>query len=510
MATPIFSFFRADLTLTADQHAALVAFDAFIHSDTHQVFILRGFAGTGKTTLVGGMVAYVRSLEKPVVCMAPTGSAANILSTKTDSKARTIHGTIYRQESVEMFNDDEVRVSYALAGTTPVNGTVLFIDEASMVAEQQEKELSHLRFGSGNQLADLLRYAQLAENKHSKIVFIGDNAQLPPVEANESAALDPGILLANYGVKSVMSELSHTVRFDNEILLTATKIRKAIASRDFSDYRPVEGDMVNCVDGYQQLLPAYFERVTSLEEAKKCVAIFYGNPSALKFNQAVRNVFVPGALTVTAGERLLVNANHFAGSVTLFNGEMIDVVEVGEAESTYLTIKVRYDFSREDKFIQKVDGDQVTVELRYRNLVIRKGDGTEKEVKILEDLLEFSGKEIPRILRHAMSAELKMRVRKNLGVNYSKVAFASAYFTDPYYNALQVKYAYAMTCHKAQGGEWENVFVNSWTHPSLDDKTRFRWLYTAYTRASRSLIVECTAPARPAYTPGRRTVFRVR
>jgi ATP-dependent exoDNAse (exonuclease V) alpha subunit len=441
--------------------------------------------------------------------MAPTGSAANILSSKTESKARTIHGVIYRQESVEMFGDDEVRVSYGLTSSTPVDGSVLFIDESSMVAEQQERELSHLRFGSGNQLADLLRYVQLGENKQSKIVFIGDKAQLPPVGANESAALDPVILLSRYGVKSIMSELSQTVRFDNEILLTATKIRDSIVLNNFRDFTPVEGAMVSRIDGFQ-LLAAYLERVHSLEEAKKCVAIFYGNPSALKFNQAVRNVFVPGAMTVTVGERLLVNANHFAGSVNLFNGEMVDVTEVGEVESTYLNIRVNYDFSRHDKFIQKVDGDLVSVELRYRNLVICKSDGTEKEVKILEDLLEYPEKEVPRILRHAMTAELRMRVRKNLGDKFTKVAFANAYFTDPYFNALQVKYAYAMTCHKAQGGEWENVFVNSWTHPSLDDKTRFRWLYTAYTRASKRLIVECGAPSRTNFQTQRRTVFRVR
>ena len=238
----IFNHFQ-HITLTSDQRNALEKLSAFLESED-RVFILQGYAGSGKTTLLKGFVEYLQSLEKKFQLMAPTGRAAKVINQKTDLESTTIHKGIYSFEELQEIEkgEDENNVSflyqYKIRNNPEVHVSVLIVDEASMVSDRLSQG-EFFRFGSGHLLRDLIDYGRIEDSTtSSKIIFIGDPAQLPPVGMNFSPALDTKYLSETYKVSVSQVEMKEVKRQDanNGILISATKIRQCLTSGYFNDF----------------------------------------------------------------------------------------------------------------------------------------------------------------------------------------------------------------------------------------------------------------------------------
>lgn len=492
----IFSFFTG-FGLTNDQHAALADLQKFLTTDSRQVFLLKGYAGTGKTTILSGLVKYAKSLEKSVRCTTPTGSASRILSTKTGTEAKTLHSTIYRMVG-NSYDEATLttKVDFVVSEFAPANGTLLIVDEASMIGSGAVSEEGAMSYGSGDLLADLFAFLQLGDNPDTKVLFVGDPAQLPPVGSTHSVTLDGAYLSNAFGLACMEAMLTTVVRYDNAILSTATKIRNAIESNCYGDIRPIEGNEVSVVSSFQ-LPKAYFRVVNALSDTVHSVALFQANKSVVSFNQKVREHLLGHNGDLQVGERLLVYVNNYL-NVPMNNGEFLTVVEVHHRTTRTVSIRTKFAVTP-SVFVRPTTTYSADVTLNFLQVSVKNADGYVQRVQILEDFLAFEQPSLPVEVIQALNADLAMRIKKpHMSKSELSQAFSEAAGTDQYYNALRVKFGYAMTCHKAQGGEWRNVFVMSWLPPTMGDENRYRWLYTAYSRAAKRLVVEIPEPT-PTY-----------
>jgi tRNA A37 threonylcarbamoyladenosine biosynthesis protein TsaE len=492
MATSIFSFFGS-LSLTASQKAALSSLESFFNDSENQVFILRGYAGTGKTTLVQGIVQYLRASGMPAMCMAPTGRAARVLSSKMEAEATTLHSAIYKRADMQLDEEKETySTRFNVRGESPINGSVLLVDEASMLSDSLNSDDFGVVFGSGRCLSDFFTFVNLDENPQTKVVFIGDDAQLPPVGADFSPALDVAYLSKHYGVNVKEASLEEIVRYDNGILAAATAIRQSIALRRFSSFTPQANAEVQVVGSFG-LEKAYFQQVSNLAAVKSSIILCVANKSVHKYNMAVRQRFFPNSSgQLCEGDRLMIAANNYRSEQTLMNGEFAEVTAVSRLEILKEVIKSRYEVLN-SSIAKRIDYDKVEVTLRFRTATIRLADGKLLEVKLFEDFLFSEESSLPRIVRQALFVNLQKRLRErnpHADKTRLKQLLKSALEEDAYTNAVVAKFGYAITGHKAQGGEWSRVFVNTW---GKDPQTlqHYRWVYTAFTRASRILIAEC-------------------
>jgi ATP-dependent exoDNAse (exonuclease V) alpha subunit len=499
MTTPsIFTFFSG-IRLTNDQHAVLADFQKFMADENKQVFILRGYAGTGKTTILSGIVKYADALERAVRCCTPTGAASKVLSNKTGLAAKTLHGNIYRQTRSQYDEDLQLfQTSFDINPISPTDGTLFIVDEASMIGERGSQEgAAAFQFGSGSVLSDLFTYLNLPNNKATKVMFVGDPAQLPPVGSSRSVALEAAYLAQQFGVQCMEGMLTEVVRYDNSILSTATKLRKAIDSGFYSDFSPVLGSEVRTVQSFR-LTDAYFDAVSGLADTAHNVGLFVANSSVAKFNAQVRSQLLHDDSQVQEGERLLVYANNYAAPYCpLYNGEMLVISAVHGTKTRQVAIRTKYAV-KPSVWVRPTTTYSAEVTLNFLELSVVNFDGVEQRVQVLVDFLTFEGASLPQEVHQALAADLGIRV-KRLGMSKSDAskAFCEAAATDPFFNVLQAKFGYGMTCHKAQGGEWRNVFVNAWTPDTMHDSERYRWLYTAYSRASQQLVVELPRTVAP-------------
>jgi hypothetical protein len=208
----------------------------------------------------------------------------------------------------------------------------------------------------------------------------------------------------------------------------------------------------------------------------------------------VRNHLLGHDLGVECGERLLVYSNNYVTDLPLYNGEFLAVERVGRRTQRVVTIRTKFEV-RESVFARPTTTYSAEVTLNFIELSLRNSDGVVQSVQVLEDFLSYEGASLPKEVTQALSTDLALRIKRP-GMAKAEVErlFRSAVTTDSFFNALQVKFGYAMTCHKAQGSEWRNVFVQSWTPDNLSNEERYRWLYTAYSRATRRLVVEVSEP----------------
>lgn len=494
----IFNFFSG-IRLTNDQHAVLADFQKFMADDSTRIFILRGFAGTGKTTILSGIVKYAEALERAVRCSTPTGAASKVLSNKTGVTAKTLHGSIYRQTRSQYDEDSQLfQTSFDVNPISPSDGTLFIVDEASMIGERGGLEdASAFQFGSGSVLADLFSYLDLPNNKATKLLFVGDPAQLPPVGSPRSVALDAAYLTHKFGVQCMEGMLREVVRYDNSILSTATKLRTAIDSGFYNDFSPVTGNEVRTVQSWK-LTDAYFEEVSRLSDTAHNIGLFVANASVAKFNAQVRAQLLRDDSQVQEGERLLVYANNYAMPYCpLYNGEMVVVSAVHGCKSRTVSIRTKYAV-KPSVWVRPTTTYSAEVTLDFLELSVVNMDGVEQRVQVLVDFLTSESASLPQEVHQALAADLGMRVKRpGMSKSDANKAFCEAAACDPYFNVLQVKFGYGMTCHKAQGGEWRNVFVNAWTPDAMQNPERYRWLYTAYSRASQQLVVELPRVAGP-------------
>lgn len=492
----IFSFFEG-VTLTDDQRTALTELEVFMLGDEAQVFILRGYAGTGKTFLMLGVSKWLSALGRHVFFTAPTGRAAKVLSNRTGAGAGTIHRAIYKMET-----ETEAMANFRLTerGEDTPSDWVMVVDEASMLGDKVEEgdgDRYEVRYGSGRLLRDLIRYADFRQFPNTKMVLVGDDAQLPPVGMDFSPALSPDYMALEYQLQIREVCLREVVRqkSGSQLLDSATRLREALASGRQLDTRiPVQsGDGV-------RILPSssIVEKYLSLSEGKPSAAaviLAHSNVQVTAYNMAVRGHYFPGKSgQVAVGDVLVVSQNAYHTTPELHNGEIVRVTAIGEPEVRTLTAprgKIRVTASSYLRFTEQ----EVTGTFRFRpvTLQVRAADGEVRlvETVILEDWLECADRDFPWAAAHLLRRDAQnrfyqrnQRLYRENRAEYDRLLMIHS-ILDPYANALRCKFGYAITVHKAQGGEWKYVFADLQAAMSRDSADFYRWTYTALTRAKR-------------------------
>lgn len=448
---------------TEEQAGLLARLSAFLWDDSvPSVFLLKGYAGTGKTSLVGALVRTLESFERTCVLLAPTGRAAKVFAAYAGHPAYTIHKKIYRQRT---FTGDFS--GFQLAHNAYKN-TFFIVDEASMIANEPT-DGSH--YGSGLLLDDLFDFVYSGSG--CRLILLGDTAQLPPVGQLRSPALDEAYL-QRYGYPVMVSELTHVVRQDGAsgVLYNATRLRQdmwetplpvpSIALHGFPDVGRVGGDELI------EVLSSAYNR----DGMDETIIITRSNKRANIFNQGVRNRILYREEELTSGDLLLVARNNYYWSEKY---EKLDFIANGDVARV---VRVRnvcemYGFRFADVLLYFPDYEE------------------EVEAKVILDTLHA---ESPSLTAEE-NARLFNAVMEDYADVPSKRERLKRLKNDPWFNALQVKYAYAVTCHKAQGGQWSNVFVDmGYIRPDALGIDFYRWLYTAFTRTTGRLWLINVSP----------------
>lgn len=462
--------------------------------DSDAVFLLSGYAGTGKTSLVGALVKTMKELRQPVVLMAPTGRAAKVFSMYAQTPAYTIHRRIYRQKSMEV---ESFQVNVNLH-----RHTLFIVDEASMIANEG---LSGSTFGTGRLLDDLVQYVYSGDG--CRLLLTGDTAQLPPVGEELSPAMMPDILY-KYGLRVHEAQLTEVVRQveDSGILWNATHLRQLIRNEEvfefprmrvaaFADIQVVPGNEL--IEALEQ---CYYEAGRD-----ETIIVTRSNKRANIFNLGVRGRILDLEDELCSSDRIIIAKNNYywlqpqtRTPQPPLGGDKIR--ETDNAPSTpqkLLPLKgAGGAVDGESAFI--ANGDMAVV-CRLRNkrelygfhfadatITLLDHDDQEVEVTLLLDTLQS---EAPALTKEQQDA-LFTAVWEDYPELTNKRDRMKRLKEDPYFNALQVKYAYAVTCHKAQGGQWQRVFIDQgYITEDMLSPDYFRWLYTALTRATEKVYL---------------------
>jgi ATP-dependent exoDNAse (exonuclease V) alpha subunit len=480
------------VTLTPDQKEAFTRIIAFLGSKA-QAYILRGYAGAGKTFLIRLIAQYLKNAEREFYLIAPTGRAARILAVKTGYSASTIHSLIYAGAEESKLLDaaaPPVSLNFSMKHNTHAPDAVYIVDESSMI-DDSEGASGFLNFGSGKLLCDFFTNARMTEGAkkqhlHRQVLFVGDPVQLPPVKQKFSCALSAEYLSQQYRIAADEFTLTQVVRQakDSPILNFATAVRDCIVDSSYDTAAFSSGNR-HAIQRYE-LVPKWKGRVAEQGE-EQSIVITHSNKQALQYNRLLR-----GAKYGTAGDELrtsdrllVVNNNRLYG---MLNGDIVDVVKL-EKGTEKISVTPRFGGGEPVSFFFK----EVTIGYtnEYNKYVT-------SQCKLLLNLMlapsaSMMGNEYFALKQLAVeecgveppSKTLKKRDPEKYKERMEDFEMALA--ASPYLNALQVKYGYAVTCHKAQGGEWNNVFVDFDAYIK-DSEEYFRWLYTAITRTKEELF----------------------
>ncbi len=456
---------------------------SFVEHPIGDVFILKGYAGTGKTTMIKRLVEYLDENHIPNMVMAPTGRAAKVLRDKM-GKGITIHKGIYNYNDlkcIEVDSDDVSKKSFryifpvreSIGGKGNEQCQVVIVDESSMISDKKVIG-EFFTFGSGKLLSDLLEFANNEGTK--KLIFVGDDAQLPPVTDNHSWALDESYFIER-GYKVETATLTEVMRQSegSGILNVASDIRGLLEQPVTNRNRFViekngidveELAITNVIDKYLELYP--------IPEVGNGVIVNFSNVQCYQMNAAVRERLYGEKKEIQPGDILLINNNNYhTFSRTILNGDMAKVVSTGSVEY-HSNIPV------------SINGKRTHVDLAFRRIeLLFPDDDKSIECMILESQLNSKEGDLTAAQQRALYIDFCMRHPK---LKDGSEEFKMALKNDLYFNALKVKYGYAITCHKAQGGEWDKVFVNYYYQCGLSD-SMLRWCYTATTRAKKKLYI---------------------
>ena len=446
---------------TVKQDRTLQLITEFIFSKNNdEVFLLKGYAGTGKTTIIGTLVKNIWKVRKTVVLLAPTGRAAKVISNYSQSEAFTIHKKIYYPKAQKGGG-----VSFTLQKNKHRN-TIFIVDEASMIPDIN---LEAKLFENGSLLDDLMQYVYSGHN--CKLLLIGDTAQLPPVKLDVSPALDPYTIENHYNKEVITIELDDVVRQQKNsgILFNATKIRNQLEEGFYENFKLQESnfeEVIRPLDG-QELMDAINDSYSNIGN-EDTVFIVRSNKRANSYNQNIRSRILFQEQELASGDYLMVVKNNYfwvenksdAGFIA--NGDIIEVLEI-------FCIKELYGFRFAEVNVRMVD---------YPGM-------KPFETVLLLDTLSSETPSLPYEDSNRLYKEV-MKDYENLSSNYKKFLSVKK---NVYFNALQVKFSYAITCHKSQGGQWDTVFVEQPYLPNGIDKDYLRWLYTAITRAKNKLYL---------------------
>ena len=444
------------LTPTEGQATVLRHLSAFLLSlKPNPSYILRGYAGTGKTTLVTALVKTLPEIGMDYVLMAPTGRAAKVLGGYTKQYASTIHKKIYQ---VQAFPDGSLRMARA---QNKHKDTLFIVDEASMIGEERE-------FGTKSLLDDLLAY--IFSGERCRLLLIGDTAQLPPVGNDESPALDIDYLQSQFPLTIATFELTEVKRqaLQSGILSNATHLRELLLEDQMAYELPLFD--IHFSDTHR-IDPETFEemlyRAFDADHSNDSVIVCKSNKRANLFNQAIRSRILNIEGEIATGDKLMIVKNNYFWAdgnqqiSFIANGDMAEIQKISHYEDLYGFRFADVQLS----FPDYPDAPNLDVKIILDTLNSNSASLSEEDQKRLREAIEEEYMDIPN-----RRERYKMMKR------------------NPWFNALQVKFAYALTCHKTQGGQWKQVFVDS----SLNlkdalEKEDLRWLYTAITRAQEQL-----------------------
>ena len=455
---------------TQEQAHALEVFAEFLTDrDPHAVMILRGSAGTGKTTLSGAIVRTLKEIRQKVMLLAPTGRAAKVFSLNSGSPAYTIHRRIYREKS---FSGVEGQFNL---NDNLYTDTLFMVDEASMIANMG---LGGMSFGSGCLLDDLVHFVY--QGRNDRLLLIGDKAQLPPVGEEESPALHAA-MLEGYGLKVYECDLNEVLRQSEEsgILYNATMIRQMITHDDitqlpkihfagYSDIKQMPGaELIEALaDSYHHV---------GLDDT---IVVTRSNKRANIFNQGIRNMVLDREEELSQGDILMIVKNNYywmeeerKSNNKLQSNEIPAFLANGDRAKV---LKVR----------RRID----LYGFRFATLLLQFPDygNYELEATVLLDTLTS---EAPA-LTHEQQEQLFHQIEEDYQDIPLKTDRMKAIRQDQFFNALQVKFAYAVTCHKAQGGQWAHVYVDQgYMTDDMLNPDYIHWLYTAFTRATEMLYL---------------------
>lgn len=445
---------------TPEQEFALKSLSGFLLAPRNEaVFLLRGYAGTGKTSLVAALVRTLDKLQQKSVLLAPTGRAAKVFSAYAQHPAFTIHKKIYRQQS---FSNEMNNFSVNDNLTTH---TLYVVDEASMISNEG---LSGSMFGTGRLLDDLVQFVYSGQG--CRLLLMGDTAQLPPVGEEQSPALFADVL-KGYGLEVLEADLTQVVRQERQsgILWNATRLRQLIAEESCYSLPKIR------ITGFADIkvLPGN-ELIDELSSCYDCdgpdetIVICRSNKRANIYNNGIRAQVLWREDELNTGDLLMVAKNNY-----FWTGKEKEMDFIANGETAVVRRMRR---TREMYGFRFAD---VTLSFPDR-------DDFELEVNLLLDTLHTDAPALPK----ADNDRLFYAVLEDYSDVSSKRERMKKMKADPYYNALQVKYAYAVTCHKAQGGQWKNVFLDQgYMTDDLLTPDYFRWLYTAFTRATGTLYL---------------------
>ena len=439
--------------------ASLGAF--LVSREARKAFFLRGYAGTGKTSVVSALVKALAGLKQPCILLAPTGRAAKVLSRYSGSPAYTIHKQIYRQRQLGV-------EAFSLSDNLHRN-TLFIVDEASMLSGDRDNAV----FGSGCLLDDLVKYVYNGQG--CSLLLLGDDAQLPPVGSTKSPALDADYM-TNYQLQITNYQLTQVARqaLDSGILSEATRIREQLSTFNFHlstfAVQPNGKDIIR-VPGEEVI-----ERLEqSWREAgpEETLIIARSNKMTNLYNKGVRAQVLWKENELSNGDRVMVSKNNYFWTEAyedlefLANGDMLEITRLTNVHELY--------------------------GFRFAKASLRSVDyNLEIEALVWLDTLLTDSPEA----NYNLQKELFSRIAEDYPEIRNKKELVKKIYESPYYNALQIRYAYCVTCHKSQGGQWRNVFIDSgltdeWTKGLTDEEKReyLRWLYTAVTRATEKIYL---------------------
>jgi len=439
---------------TEDQSESLKKIAAYICDNNNDViFLMTGYAGTGKTSVIGAIVKTLDALRMRSVLLAPTGRAAKVLASYSGRQAFTVHKKIYRQKSSK-----DGFGSFSLDRNLHKD-TFFIVDESSMVSNSSGD--SSL-FGSGKLLDDLIEFVYSGVD--CKLILVGDTAQLPPIGAIVSPALDPQSL-GNYGFGLISCELRQVVRQSETsgVLMNATRVRLQVAE---SNLVHPSIDCINYKDTIRITGEELIDEISTAYGAcgmEGTIIVVNSNKQANRYNQGIRNRIFFREEEISAGDMVMVVKNNYSiideneeGPGFIANGDIAEVKKIRKYEE-------RYGFRFADMVLKFPDYD------------------LEVESKVMMDVLHLDTPALP--------SDKNKELYQNILADYIDLKTRKKQFeavkNNPYFNALQIKFAYAVTCHKAQGGQWERVFIDQGMFNRNEITIDYlRWFYTALTRST--------------------------
>ncbi len=440
---------------TSGQYQFFQKMDDFflVENQENTVFVLKGYAGTGKTSLISALVKVLPRMQMKSLLLAPTGRAAKVMGNYSGKSGFTIHKIIYRpKEAVP-----ESGLGFELMKNYYKN-TLFIVDEASMLADD----------GAGSLLRDLIHFVY--QESSNRLIMVGDTAQLPPVGSQQSPALDKDYLIRNFRLKADGIELTEVMRqqLDSGILYNATLLRQEVLkekpiigfyTKGFKDFFKMTGERLE--DGLRYAYDKY--------GIENTIIITRSNKMAVQYNQYIRRTIHFFEEEISAGDMLMIVKNNYTYMADsdkvnfLANGDFVEVAKIRSFEELY---GLRF----------------ATLELR----LIDYPDEPYFEAKVILDTLYSN--------TPALSTDQYRELYRQVAEDYADVANKGERMElikkDPYLSALQIKFAYALTCHKSQGGQWDAVFVDQgYLTEEQVDKEYIRWLYTAMTRAKKEVFM---------------------